>query len=557
MTKMTKKRLKEIIKRNGSVIAEINRFLTQEDCGEIVYSDEIEGIKESIKGFGNKKQDFLLRIGDLQKLLLLNISFIQKFIYGIKEPLDIYLKSKDNAFNLSNRGSEIEDIVRTVAGIADNTNLLSLNAAIEAAQAGKHGKGFSIVSGVIRKLARNTEHLTRDIKTLTNKVQDGLKDVATNFNEATSCSKDIISIGEGITEDLNNIEKGISNAKELFDYMINLYEEYGRYIFAIIEYLNKIIANMRENRTKLRGIFSIYMEYKNEMENMLAGDNNYDPSKRKRWQLTSHEKKEVIKFQRNSHSIFAELLAESENIRKIEEKAEKDIEEKYKKIEEIENRFMEKNSSMLESIARLNETYMKDRDILEDMIMKISDITGLTDNANNKIKKLKEFIRKIDLLVDNVTYITIQITLLSVNGAIESARAGDAGKGFATVSSDVQELAEASSGHASKIKDLLWDIQGELMKISEEVNQGIIAAKQRTSKILLDSPKLDKVSMDIAILISQINEFQQVFMEIIDKKGYLIKGFEIGKKNLMEWMKEVSCIHSETKKFKEEAEGWV
>jgi methyl-accepting chemotaxis protein len=85
---------------------------------------------------------------------------------------------------LERQSEEIGKIVHAVTRIADQTNLLALNAAIEAARAGEHGKGFAVVADEVRNLAEISEKSARGIQEVVNEIQNQVKVVSADTEAA-------------------------------------------------------------------------------------------------------------------------------------------------------------------------------------------------------------------------------------------------------------------------------------------------------------------------------------------------------------------------------------
>jgi methyl-accepting chemotaxis protein len=93
-------------------------------------------------------------------------------INGIAEIRELTLGAKTALEGLARRIGEIREIATAIGGITDETNLLALNAAIIAAQAGEHGKAFAVVADQVKTLARRTTHSTEEIAELIAAIQD-------------------------------------------------------------------------------------------------------------------------------------------------------------------------------------------------------------------------------------------------------------------------------------------------------------------------------------------------------------------------------------------------
>ena len=116
---------------------------------------------------------------------------------------------------LGERSTAIGKILNVIEDVAEQTNLLALNAAILAAQAGEHGKGFSVVASQIRELSERTASSTREITALIKAVQEEVRNALVSMSAGTKLVEDGVALSHDAGKALTNILQSATSASNM------------------------------------------------------------------------------------------------------------------------------------------------------------------------------------------------------------------------------------------------------------------------------------------------------------------------------------------------------
>lgn len=127
--------------------------------------------------------------------------------------------------SLGERSQQIGEIVGVINEIADQTNLLALNAAIEAARAGEQGRGFAVVADEVRKLAERTAGATAEISTMIKAIQDEVAKAVGAMNDATGKVDSGVQLSAEAGQALHNIVKSVDDLQLMVQQIASATEE--------------------------------------------------------------------------------------------------------------------------------------------------------------------------------------------------------------------------------------------------------------------------------------------------------------------------------------------
>lgn len=167
---------------------------------------------------------------------------VRTSIEGINSLFEKMQSASDVIQTLAQNVGEISSVLEVIRGISEQTNLLALNAAIEAARAGEQGRGFAVVADEVRTLAQRTQESTEEINDMIQKLQGGAKDAVDAMSEGIDTAQASVENANQAGESLDSIIGAIGIISDLSIQVATATEEQS----SVVEELNSHILNIKQ-----------------------------------------------------------------------------------------------------------------------------------------------------------------------------------------------------------------------------------------------------------------------------------------------------------------------
>jgi methyl-accepting chemotaxis protein len=182
-----------------------------------IAATSIENLNEAVKIIAQKTIDVLSSANDASKMADEGKNVVNRAVIGIQQVAVTVKESTQLMTSLGQRSDQIGQIINVIKDIAEQTNLLALNAAIEAARAGEQGRGFAVVADEVRKLAERTSTATAEISDMINAIQTETSNAVTTMEKGSSEVSDGVALANQAGQSLLNINNSVKRVVDMIE----------------------------------------------------------------------------------------------------------------------------------------------------------------------------------------------------------------------------------------------------------------------------------------------------------------------------------------------------
>ncbi|MFH2135005.1 MAG: methyl-accepting chemotaxis protein [Pseudomonadota bacterium] len=182
---------------------------------------------------------------------------VNKTVAGLLEIAGEIESASGEVSRLGEDASRISDVVKVIKEIADQTNLLALNAAIEAARAGEQGRGFAVVADEVRKLAERTAGATNEISQMSSKIGAVAANALSGMDKVVSTTRQGVGDAETAQTSIKHIQNSFSEVASVIDDIAMALEEQNSAASELAKSTERVSQMSEENAGAAKGLLEL------------------------------------------------------------------------------------------------------------------------------------------------------------------------------------------------------------------------------------------------------------------------------------------------------------
>ncbi|MCW3478920.1 methyl-accepting chemotaxis protein [Neisseriaceae bacterium JH1-16] len=217
-------------------------------------SAAVEQLSVSIDRVSVSAQEVNTKVSEAGNLATTSVSHVNSATHQAKTVAESIDKSAGEIGQLSLSVLQIGSLATVIKDIADQTNLLALNAAIEAARAGEQGRGFAVVADEVRKLAEKTTGSVQEIDGMIRFIQDGTAQAATGMQHNTTVVNEVVSISEDTRTSIQAVQTASVQVSQLISEIANALEEQKAASVSLAQNVEAIAQMSEENTAAVNSV---------------------------------------------------------------------------------------------------------------------------------------------------------------------------------------------------------------------------------------------------------------------------------------------------------------
>ena len=244
----------------AQAVDEIASSAEKQTTSITVIMEEMEQLVKASDDVEKKALSTSEKIIALKNIVIDMQNSFEEINQGIEESARSSERSFEGFSQLEQEAGKISNIIETVSSIANQTNLLALNAAIEAARAGEHGKGFAVVADEVRKLAEQSSDSAEEINKIVNHILNAMAELAKLIEQNLLTIQGDVQKVNSSKHQLSTIVNEFTNMSDYIEEIENLAVQQTRNTNVVEDAIREISTIAEENMTQAQASASMALE---------------------------------------------------------------------------------------------------------------------------------------------------------------------------------------------------------------------------------------------------------------------------------------------------------